>query len=118
MNLIYMICIVVWIATLISLFRRRDVGSGKRIYWIVTVLVLNVLGVLLYFLFGPPRTGDPISAEAEIDPNAEPVLSGETSWNPIQGQNRFLPGQGLNPKEDDRVNGQQADDAPSAEGSG
>ena len=118
MNLIYLICIVVWIATLISLFRRRDIGSGKRIYWIVTVLVLNVLGVLLYFLFGPPRTGDPISAEAEIDPNAEPVLSGETSWNPIQGQNRFPPGQGLNPKEDDRVNGQQADDAPPAEGSG
>lgn len=117
MNLFYLVCIVVWIATLISLFRRRDIESGKRIYWIVTVLVLNVVGALLYILFGPPRTGDPVSAEAEIDPNAKPVLSGETSWNPIQGENRFPPGQGLNPREDDRVDG-HADDAPPAEGTG
>ncbi len=117
MNLTYLICIVVWIATLISLFRRRDIEGGKRIYWIVTVLVLNVIGVLLYFLFGPQRTRDPISADAEIDPNVEPVLAGETSWNPIQGENRFPPGQGLNPKADSRVEG-QADDAPPAKGSG
>jgi predicted membrane channel-forming protein YqfA (hemolysin III family) len=117
MKLIYVICIVVWIATLISLFRRRDMESGKRILWIVTVLVLNVIGVLLYFLFGPRRASAPISGDAEIDPNAEPVLSGETSWNPIQGENRFPAGQGLNPKADGRVDG-QADDAPPAKGSG
>ena len=76
MNLFYLVCIVVWIATLISLFRRRDIGSGKRIYWIVTVLVLNVLGVLLYFLFGPHEQ----AIQSPRRPKSIPTL------------NRFCPG--------------------------
>jgi hypothetical protein len=115
--MLYLICAVLWIATLVSLFRRRDIESGKRIFWIVTVLVLNVIGVLLYFLFGPPRASAPVSGEDKIDPDAEPVLSGETSWNPIQGENRFPAGQGLNPRAEGRVDGEK-DDAPPVTGGG
>ncbi len=103
MKLFYLICAAIWIATLVSLLRRRDIAFRRKQAWVAAVLVLNVIGVLLYFLIGPRRVCARPPAEAEIDPGAEPVLPEGTAWNPILGENRFPPGQGLNPKADDKA---------------
>jgi hypothetical protein len=32
---------------------QSDVGTGSKVLWIVLILLLPVLGLILWFLFGP-----------------------------------------------------------------
>lgn len=98
MTLLYIIGLILWIAAIVSLCSRRDVEIHRKLTWVVTVLVLNVLGALIYFIFGPRRAPQPTDKEIRIDPDAKPYVPAGVSWNPILGENRLPPGQGLNPK--------------------
>ena len=45
---------VIWFWLLITVFadvfRRHDIGGGKKVFWIIFVIVLPYLGVLIYLL--------------------------------------------------------------------
>jgi len=45
---------VIWfwllIAVFADLFRRRDIGGGKKVLWLIVVIVLPYLGVFIYLI--------------------------------------------------------------------
>lgn len=101
MELLITECVILWIilwaGALVSLCDRRDIEIHNKVTWIVTVLVLNLLGAILYFVFGPKRQA-PTSPECPIDEDAVPHIPEGRSRNPILGENRMPEGQGLNPR--------------------
>jgi hypothetical protein len=44
---------LLWIAAFIDLFRRKDLGIGKKLMWGVIVVFSAHVGLLLYFVFRP-----------------------------------------------------------------
>jgi hypothetical protein len=48
--------IFVWFLVAIRVVRRNDIGVGGKIFWLVAILVLPLLGLLLYFLWDASRT--------------------------------------------------------------
>jgi hypothetical protein len=100
MELLITVCLLIWAGTLMSLCSRRDIEIHSKVTWIVTVLVLNAVGALIYFIFGPSR--QPVKEQEQpIDDDAVPVVPEGRSWNPILGENRMPEGEGLNPKTTD-----------------
>lgn len=98
MTLLTIIGLIIWLAAVVSLCSRRDIEIHSKLTWVVTVLILNILGAIVYFIFGPRHAPEPAENEFRIDPNAKPFVSPGVSWNPILGENRLPSGQGLNPK--------------------
>jgi Phospholipase_D-nuclease N-terminal len=52
---------VLWLVTLVSHLRRVDLSDSDRIVWTVVLCTLNVLGMILYWIYAPagearPRT--------------------------------------------------------------
>lgn len=101
MTLFFILSLILWLVAVVSLCSRRDIEIHAKLSWVVTVLILNVLGALIYFIFGPRRPPAPGDKEIPIDPDAKPYVPPGVSWNPILGENRLPPGQGLNPKAED-----------------
>ena len=101
MTFFYILGFILWIVAVVSLCSRRDIEIHAKLSWVVTVLILNVLGARIYFIFGPRRPPAPGDKEIPIDPDAKPYVPPGVSWNPILGENRLPPGQGLNPKAED-----------------
>jgi len=99
MKLLAVCCALVWAGTLVSLCSRRDIEIHRKLSWVVTLLVLNVVGALLYLVFGPKQEEASGSADEAIDPDAEPYTPDAGSWNPLTGGNRLPAGAGLNPKD-------------------
>ena len=55
MPLLALVLAIIWIIALVSLCSRRDIDIHDKLSWVVTVLVLNALGALIYFFLGPKR---------------------------------------------------------------
>ncbi len=53
--LLAILLLSIWLAALVPLLRRRDIDIHDKLTWVVVVLVLNVLGAVIYFVFGPCR---------------------------------------------------------------
>jgi hypothetical protein len=53
--------VVIWIATLVDIIRRRHTRTGaKTAAWILLVIILPVIGSITYFLVnGAPSAGAP-----------------------------------------------------------
>jgi Phospholipase_D-nuclease N-terminal len=47
--------ICVWILVAVRVLRRRDLGVGGKVLWIVVILVVPLLGLLVYFLWDAAR---------------------------------------------------------------
>ncbi len=43
--------LVLWVGAVVDILRRRDLGVGAKLGWIVGVLVLPFIGLLVYSLF-------------------------------------------------------------------
>ena len=62
--------LLIWVLTLVDLFRRHDLSTGRKVLWALVVLILPVIGVIIYFIARPPQptdrggTLDPIGDEA------------------------------------------------------
>lgn len=52
------IIFAVWIATLIYHIRRTDCTDTEKILWAIILCTLNILGLVLYFIFGPASEED------------------------------------------------------------
>ena len=47
--------IFVWLLVASRVLRRRDIGVGGKILWIVVILVIPVVGLFVYFLWDAAR---------------------------------------------------------------
>src|SRR4249919_3610853 len=47
--------LLIWVLTLVDLFRRHDLSTGRKVMWAVVVLILPVVGVIIYFWARPPQ---------------------------------------------------------------
>jgi len=56
--IIAVIGFAVWIAALIYHIRRTDCTDTEKLLWAIILCTLNVLGVVLYFFFGPASEDD------------------------------------------------------------
>ena len=45
---------ILWIYTVVDIFRRPDVSGLGKFEWLVLVLFLPLLGMLIYFIARPP----------------------------------------------------------------
>ena len=58
---------VVWIWSVVTIAREKTEDPLDRIVWLLIVLFLNILGTILYMVFGPNRSNvDARDHEAEI----------------------------------------------------
>jgi len=58
---------LLWIAAFIDLFRRKDLGIGKKLMWGAIVIFTAHVGLLLYFVFRPvpPPSGKRLQDRAD-----------------------------------------------------
>lgn len=47
--------IVVWLVIAFSVVRRRDLGLAGKVFWLVVILVIPLLGLFIYFLWDAAR---------------------------------------------------------------
>jgi Phospholipase_D-nuclease N-terminal len=47
--------IFVWCLVAVRVVRRRDLGVGGKLLWIVVILLVPVLGLFVYFLWDAAR---------------------------------------------------------------
>jgi hypothetical protein len=50
-------CVVLWIATLVDIWRRSDLSTATAVIWTVGVLIFPLLGTMVYF-FTRPASGE------------------------------------------------------------
>jgi Phospholipase_D-nuclease N-terminal len=50
-------CVVLWIASLVDIWRRADLSTASAIIWTVAVLIFPLLGTMIYF-FTRPASGE------------------------------------------------------------
>lgn len=51
--MIYVPLLLIWGTSIVDIFRRDDLGGGRKVLWLLTVLVLPLVGTLLYLLLRP-----------------------------------------------------------------
>jgi len=44
---------IVWLIVLVSHLRRTDYSDTDKIIWTIVLCTLNILGVILYWIFAP-----------------------------------------------------------------
>ena len=47
--------IFVWLYVTVGVVRRRDLGFGGKLLWIVVILVIPLVGLFVYFLWNASR---------------------------------------------------------------
>ena len=46
---------IAWVVGAVDIFRRRDLGVGGKLLWLLVLLVLPIVGLLVYYLFAAAR---------------------------------------------------------------
>jgi cbb3-type cytochrome oxidase subunit 3 len=54
---VFALCFLFWIGTVLRVAREKTRDPFDRIVWLLIVLLLNVVGAIIYVLYGP-RSGD------------------------------------------------------------
>lgn len=99
MELLAIVCLLIWIGALVMLCSRRDVEINEKLSWVVAILVLNVFGAILYCLFGPKLKTLPTPGDPPIDSDTAPMMQKGKLWNPIIGENHMAEGEGFNSRD-------------------
>jgi hypothetical protein len=90
---------VIWIWMLIvilsDVFRRRDVGGGKKAVWCIFIILLPFIGVLSYLFansegMAERRMRDVQSAQAQVDDRIRSVASAGGPASEIENAKRLL----------------------------
>lgn len=66
--------ILLWVAVMVDLLRRKDIGIGKKLMWAAIVVFSFHVGLLLYFVFRPvpPPSG---KREHDRDERASAIVT-------------------------------------------
>lgn len=93
--------LIVWGIALIGLCSRRDIDPHDKITWLAVILVLNVVGAIIYFIFSPKYEPSKNSSLPKAPDDSKPIHPEHMkSWNTFIGYNQNAPGEGLNPASD------------------
>ena len=66
--------LLIWVLTLVDLFRRHDLSTGRKVLWAFVVLILPVIGVIIYFVARPPQPTDRAATLDGVgDESLEPI---------------------------------------------
>ena len=49
------ICLILWLLTVISLLKRQDMKEVDKIVWVIVLCALNILGATLYWFLAPGK---------------------------------------------------------------
>jgi len=52
---IILLCLLLWLAALISIIRNEFVGANEKLMWAVLVVFLPFVGTILYYAIGVKR---------------------------------------------------------------
>jgi hypothetical protein len=47
--------ILVWLLVAVRVIRRRDLGFGGKLLWLVVILVIPLVGLFVYFIWDATR---------------------------------------------------------------
>lgn len=47
--------ILVWLLVAVRVLRRRDLGLGGKVLWLIVILVVPLVGLFVYFLWDATR---------------------------------------------------------------
>jgi uncharacterized membrane protein YhaH (DUF805 family) len=50
-----LVWIVVWLVIAVGVVRRRDLGFVGKVFWLVVILVIPLVGLFIYFLWDASR---------------------------------------------------------------
>jgi Phospholipase_D-nuclease N-terminal/Short C-terminal domain len=99
---------VIWIWMLIvilsDVFRRRDIGGGKKAVWCIFIILLPFIGVLSYLFansdgMAERRTRDVQTAQAQMDDRIRSVAGGAGPAAEIENAKRLLDSGAINQEE-------------------
>jgi uncharacterized membrane protein YhaH (DUF805 family) len=48
--------ILVWLVIAVGVVRRRDLGFVGKVFWLIVILVIPLVGLFIYFLWDATRT--------------------------------------------------------------
>ena len=66
--------LLIWVPSLVDLFLRHDLSTGRKVMWALVVLILPVVGVIIYFFARPPQPTDRAATLDGIgDESFEPI---------------------------------------------
>jgi hypothetical protein len=57
--LLLALVLAAWLATLVRLLRSTELDGTTKICWVVVLCTLNVLGLVLFMIWGPKKYEDP-----------------------------------------------------------
>ena len=69
----------IFISAVADLFRRDDIGGGKKAMWIIFMIFLPFLGVLLYMITRPKVTAQDVRMMARAEAASEAVAGVSTA---------------------------------------
>lgn len=46
--------VVLWVFTLMDLFKRADLSGPAKVMWVILIIVLPFVGMVIYFVTRPP----------------------------------------------------------------
>ena len=101
----------IWILIVIlsDVFRRRDIGGGKKAVWVIFVIALPFIGVLAYLItnsddMAERRMKDMQNAQADFDEHVRSVAgSGGGAATEIESAKRLLDSGAINQEEFDAI---------------
>lgn len=66
--------ILLWVFTLVDIFKRQDLSGLAKALWAIAILFLPLIGMIVYFVARPPTAIDQseLSASKEEVPSAAP----------------------------------------------
>ena len=104
---------VAWIWMLIvilsDVFRRRDIGGGKKTVWTIFIIALPFIGVLAYLItnsddMAERRMKDMQDSQAQFDEHVRSVAgSGAGAASEIESAKRLLDSGAINQEEFDAI---------------
>ena len=101
----------IWILIVIlsDVFRRRDIGGGKKTVWVIFVIALPFIGVLAYLItnsddMAERRMKDMQDSQAQFDEHVRSVAgSGGGAASEIESAKRLLDSGAINQEEFDAI---------------
>ena len=64
---LWVIAIMIWVQCFMDLFRRDDIGGGKKVLWMIFLFFIPWITVLAYMLMRPKVTAQDVQTLARAD---------------------------------------------------
>ncbi len=70
--------LLLWLTALIFLLKRTDLDGVTKICWVVVLCSLNLVGLVLYLIFGPQAQMEKPPISGLFEPDHKPETKDET----------------------------------------